>query len=130
MRALISSVSSFLLSVEAVQLARTLGAKWAENEHCPLPPYRGMEGVFLPTEVPRHDPILLQVFEQMGPEKMTVEDYRISCVEIPDDVRYYVSSYCGEWIDEIHRVWNATSPNGEPSQYEAATFTIDSVFEP
>ena len=88
----------------------------------------------LPCEVPRHDPILLQVFDEMGGEAMegsTKEESedlppehrdRIECIEVPDDVTYHIGSYCAEWVAEQHRVWESDAdPEGRP----AGTFCFD-----
>jgi len=108
----------------------TWGPDWGEFVHGPSSDgfhWHGDEEVFLqlhdcwyslPVEVPRHDPVLLQVYDELGGVEMegSVEDYaddcpedekeRILCVEIPDDVTYYVAAYVGEWIAEQHRVWD------------------------
>lgn len=97
----------------------------------------------LPEEVPRHDPVLLRVFDELGGVAMegSVREYadscpedekdRICCVEIPDDVTYYVGSYVGEWIAEQHRVWDEeTGVEGHPAGTPYHAFTKDSVFRP
>jgi len=97
----------------------------------------------LPNEVPRHDPILLQVFDEIGGVAMegSVVEYapgtpddemdRILCVEIPDDVTYYVGSYVGEWIAEQHRVWDEdTEVEGRPAGTPGHAFTKGDRFRP
>jgi len=94
----------------------------------------------LPSEVPRHDPVLLQVFDEMGGEAMEgsmrehpddppeYED-RIECVEVPDDVTYSIESYLGEWVAERHRVWSTDDgPEGHLPGWQY--FTKDSTYQP
>jgi hypothetical protein len=97
----------------------------------------------LPEVVPRHDPVLLQIFDELGGVEMegTVTAYaddcpedekdRIRCVEVPDDAIYYVGSYCAEWISEQHRVWDEqTDVEGRPSGTPRFTFDKDSRYVP
>lgn len=122
MRVLVSSVCNFWISRAAVERARELDAPWAFPDHMPLvgePEHRSArierdrweDRYALPSTVPRHDPVLLQVFDELGNEKMvgqsSMGDDEIFCLEIPDDVTYYVGSYCAEWISEQHREWHA-----------------------
>lgn len=137
MRALISSCSSLWLSREAVLRARELGAAWASVAHMPVLGEEGCwlersprrdEGYSPPNGVPRHDPVLLQVYDELGGGRMAgFEGETIECVEIPDDVTYFVDSYCAEWISEQHRTWSAhDDPDGALAGREP--FTKDSVF--
>lgn len=137
MRVLISTCTSFFVPREVVLLARELGAPWAFppfmflNEERPRPRFEERDGYALPDPVPRHDPILLEVFDRLGGKKMAADPYyEILCANVPDDVVYYISSYNSEWVAEWHRVWTYSSLNGEMSQPQAHTFTKDSVFEP
>jgi hypothetical protein len=97
----------------------------------------------LPEEVPRHDPVLLQVYDELGGIEMegTVVEYaddcpedekeRVQCVEIPDHVTYYVGSYCGEWIAEQHRVWDEqTDVRGRWATTPRHAFGKDDKFRP
>ena len=142
MRVLISTCSSFWISREAVERARQLDALWAFPDKIALRGEPGClndktdreENYTLACEVPRHDPILLQVFNELGGERMSGwEGDKIVCLEIPDDVRYYVDSYCGEWIAEQHRVWGQdydAGVEGRPAGTPYSAFTKDSVFKP
>ena len=146
MRVLVSTCSSFWISRKAVERARELDAKWAFPDHLPLmdePQHHsfGEEGDRvegeddqnpLPDEVPRHDPQLLQVFDELGGEAMSGWDGdEIACLEIPDDVTYYVASYIGEWIAAQHRQWSLdTDMGGDSAGMMYYTFTKDSVFRP
>ena len=145
MRVLISTCSSFWLSRKAVERARELDALWAFPDHTPLanePEHHSYgededeedETYTLPCEVPRHDPQLLQVFDEIGGTEMCGWDGdEIVCLEIPDDVIYYVNSYCGEWVAEQHRVWGQDDDvgvEGRPAGTPYYTFTKDSVFQP
>jgi hypothetical protein len=95
----------------------------------------------LPDEVPRHDPILLRVFDEMGGEAMegsmrerpddVPSEYRdrIECVEVPDDVTYFIGSYLAEWVAEQHRVWSTDDPTeGRPAGW--TSFTKSSAYQP
>lgn len=143
MRVLISSSSSLCLSKEAILRARELDALWAFPDHCPLvgepqhytsestdPPGKWDHSYFLPDGVPRHDPILLQVFDELG-DKMSSDEWgSAQCVEVPDDVTYYIGSYTGEWVAEQHRQWfRDTGINGRPAG-DFGVFTKDSKFSP
>jgi hypothetical protein len=53
----------------------------------------------------RHDPILVQVVEELG-DKANGRCAELDVIEIPDDVDYEVEEYDGkEWIAERHRTW-------------------------
>ena len=56
-------------------------------------------------DIPRNDPALIQVVEQMGEASWsTVSELKV--VEIPDDVDWYIEEYDGdEWVAERHRTW-------------------------
>ena len=138
MRVLISSCSSFWLSREAVLRARELDASWAFPDHIAI---KGEPDCWcaedrdelytLPDQLPRHDPILLQVFDDLGPEDMAgFHGERINCVEVPDDLTYYIGSYLGEWVAEQHRIWHEDiGIEGKPAG-EYSVFTKDSKFSP
>lgn len=56
-------------------------------------------------DIPRDDPLLLQVFEEMGQDAAS-HFCEIAEVEIPDDVEWEIEEYDGrEWVAEKHRVW-------------------------
>jgi len=132
MRVLLSCDFSFYLSRKAVLRARELGAVWASEKYCPLVELpetwpEALEDRYeiwrnnryrLNELVPRHDPILLQIFDELGaemeppPEDGDLDGFpkpderEIRALEIPEDVRYAIHSYLGEWIAEAHRVWD------------------------
>ena len=56
-------------------------------------------------DIPRDDPALVQVVEEMG--DAADHDYAtLKVVEIPDDVEWVINEYDGyESIHEQHRVW-------------------------
>jgi len=84
-------------------------------------------GYSLSSDVPRHDPVLLQVFDELGSERMTGPDLDgIDVVSVPDDVAYFIGSYVAEWVAEAHRTW---SEQGEHSG-GYPIFTKDSKFSP
>lgn len=56
--------------------------------------------------IPRNDPILIQVVEELG-DKANRFSSKLKVVEIPDDVEWEIKEYDGaEWISEKHRVWS------------------------
>lgn len=143
MRVLVSSVSSFWLSREAVLRARELDAPWAVPDHVPVLGETGcwLDGSLetremypLPSDVPRHDPVLLQVFDELGGERMAgYSNSTVECLDVPDDVTYFINSYVSEWVAEEHRTWSpCDTPGGRPASagVGGASFTRDSVFVP
>ena len=147
MRVLISSTSSFWISKEAIELARRFEAPWAfdiklweedgylghrekpENSPMTDEEWRKFDEQYsLPDEVPRHDPHLLQVFDEIGGQRMSGwsdDDDHISAVEVPDDIEYSIHSYCGEWVEEKHRTWSEEGQGWDSWRY----FTRDSKYE-
>lgn len=87
------------------------------------PSYRDADGLYksynekyakfdLPTgrKLERHDPLLVQVVEELGPDKhregASGRCAQLHIVEIPDGVQYEIDEYDGmESIHEIHRSW-------------------------
>jgi len=144
MRVLISTSTSFWISRRAVERARELDAAWAFPDHTPLvgEPQHHSHGeededswedlYSLPAELPRHDPVLLQVFDELGGIEMCGWDGdRIVCIEVPDDLTYYIGSYTGEWVAEQHRQWFPdTHVEGDFADTPPWVFTKDSIFQP
>jgi hypothetical protein len=141
MRVLVSSICNFWMTRKAVERARELDAAWAFPDSMPLvgePEHfasgdeedkneRWEDTYSLPSQVPRHDPVLLQVFDELGSEGMAGGDGdEIHCLEIPDDVAYYVGSYCSEWIAEQHREWTLHGDGEAPAGFP--TFSLESRF--
>lgn len=57
------------------------------------------------SEIPRDDPDLIKIIEEMG-ENANGDHARLKIVEIPDDVKYQITEYDGvEKIEEVHRIW-------------------------
>ena len=60
---------------------------------------------FYNRDIPRDDPALVQVVEEMGADA----DGRcaeLKVVDIPDDVQWQIEEYDGrEWVAEKHRTW-------------------------
>ena len=55
--------------------------------------------------IPRNDPILVQVVEELG-VKANGSCSELKIIEIPDDVEWQIEEYDGlEWIAEKHRTW-------------------------
>ena len=62
-------------------------------------------GYFYHTDIPRDDPNLIKVIEEMG-EKANGSRAKLTIVEIPDDVDWKIEEYGGnEWVSEKHRTW-------------------------
>jgi len=57
-------------------------------------------------DIPRDDPALIQVVEQLGGEAAN-RFSELKIVEIPDDVEWTIAEYDGlEWVAEAHRTWS------------------------
>jgi len=57
-------------------------------------------------EIPRDDPVLIQVIEQLG-EKANTRYSSLKVIEIPDDVEWHIHEYDGmEHVAENHRTWS------------------------
>ena len=55
--------------------------------------------------IPRNDPLLVQVVEEMGKDA-DGGFAELKVVEIPDDVEWQIDEYDGsEWVAEKHRTW-------------------------
>lgn len=64
------------------------------------------DSMFSDHDIPRDDPDLVAVVEQMGDEANDTFA-KLKVVEIPDGIEWHVSEYDGlEWIDEKHRSWS------------------------
>lgn len=68
---------------------------------------RHSEQVLYAHDIPRDDPALVQVVEQLGPAA-NGRHANLRVVEIPDDVKWEIDEYDGfEHVAEKHRVWGA-----------------------
>lgn len=57
-------------------------------------------------DIPRNDPILIDVIEKLGTDVCGTDLSNLSIVEIPDDIDWEIDNYDGmESIHEKHRVW-------------------------
>lgn len=161
MRVLISSWCFLELSRKAVLRARELGAAWARPDEIALLgekehhygedweshlaekgstpekiEYRRKheEEYKVPSMLPRHDPILLQVFDELGQEMAPPDDsYReedlIRCVEVPDDITYHIGEYICEWVAEQHRQWSGdTGFDGDLATAWCYAFTKETTY--
>lgn len=64
------------------------------------------EQTMYPRDIERHDPVLVQVVEEMG-DAADGDHAELAVVEIPDDVEYIIEEYDGlEHIAEAHRTWS------------------------
>lgn len=62
-------------------------------------------GSFL-NEVSREDPLLVELIESWGSERVSGSLAELKVVAIPDDVRYEIEEYDGvEVVAEKHRTW-------------------------
>lgn len=60
---------------------------------------------FSPRSIPRTDPVLVQVVEELGAEA-DGDFAELQAVEIPDDVNWQIEEYDGlEHVAECHRTW-------------------------
>lgn len=74
--------------------------------------YLELKGIEVPSkdfydrDIPRDDPVLIQVIRELGDDvNMVTSDLKI--VDIPDDVDWYIEEYDGnEWVAERHRTWS------------------------
>lgn len=58
------------------------------------------------SDIPRDDPLLLQVFEEMG-QNAAGRFCHIAVVVVPDDVAWHIEEYDGnEHVAEDHRTWS------------------------
>jgi len=74
----------------------------SRKEYCSL---KGLNDVY-DWEIPRDDPILVDIVEHMGEESWG-NFSELKVVEIPDDVNWYIEEYDGaEHIAERHRTWS------------------------
>lgn len=66
------------------------------------------EHVIRDRNIPRDDPLLIQVIEELGSDSASGDFASLQIVEIPDDVDWQIEEYDGfEWIAEKHRTWGA-----------------------
>ena len=102
----------FGLSEEAIRMYLTkTGQVWEEEVRQPS----GMtlfwldkanEKLFWDSEIPRNDPILVEIVENLKTKKAGNRFASLKVVEIPDDVEWEIKEYDGmEWIAEVHRTW-------------------------
>lgn len=64
------------------------------------------EGILLDYDIPRDDPVLVSIVEEMGEDSFSKYAY-LKVVEIPDDVEWEIKEYDGmEHIAEKHRTWS------------------------
>ncbi len=102
----------FSLSREALLRLRAQGHEGALNETDVGEPWGAGKGVrqewsrsFL-RDIPRDDPQLLALFEEMGQEAAGAVCH-LKVVEIPDGVEWQIEKYDGlEWVAEKHRIWD------------------------
>jgi hypothetical protein len=102
----------FSLSRKAVLLGRKLSKnpRWGgptikgdvyEKEKKAVPEDYGY------VDVPRHDPILVKVVEQLGSKLASGNLAELKVVEIPDGIQYEIDEYDGiEHVAEQHRRWS------------------------
>lgn len=65
-----------------------------------------LSDMFLDCSVPRDDPQLVQVVEELG-IKANGFCSSLKIVKIPDDIKWHIEEYDGaEWVAEDHRTWS------------------------
>ena len=69
--------------------------------------YDDQDNLLTPTSIPRADPLLVAIVEQLG-DKSGRHKGSLKVVEIPEDVNWDIhESECGiESVHEVHRVWS------------------------
>ena len=73
--------------------------------HCYLDKVK-KENYFCERDIQRNDPALIEVVEELG-KKADGYFSELKIVEIPDDVKWYISDYNGiEEVHEEHRKWS------------------------
>jgi len=56
-------------------------------------------------DIPRNDPVLVDVVERLGHEADGSHAF-LEVVEIPNGVAWEIEEYDGkEWVSEVHRTW-------------------------
>lgn len=79
-----------------------------DNSIVPYHYYNGEqkeENYFCEYDIPRDDPVLIQVIEELG-ELANGRFASLHICEIPEDVNWYISEYDGlEHVAERHRTW-------------------------
>ena len=73
--------------------------------------YLELKGIVVPDknfydrDIPRDDPALIQVVQEMG-DAVNNNTSDLKIVDIPDDVEWQIEEYDGnEWVAEKHRTW-------------------------
>ena len=57
-------------------------------------------------DIPRNDPLLIQVIEEMGVNAASAQLAKLAIVKIPDGVEWVIDEYDGmEQVQEAHRSW-------------------------
>ena len=63
------------------------------------------QGLFWDVDIPRNDPVLIAVVEELG-DKANGRTASLRIVDIPDDVKWQIREYGGmEEVHEVHRAW-------------------------
>jgi hypothetical protein len=101
----------FGITDAAVKRMRELGSEWAKRQTCKGERYPESDQIndwcenhLWPDqeELPRNDPILLRVYDEMGDQA----GRELMVVKIPDDVEFVVEEYDGaETVEEAHRTF-------------------------
>ena len=64
------------------------------------------DGAFFYPDWDRFDPVLLEVFHELGTERFSGDCASVEITEIPDGTSYNIEEYDGqEWISETHQTW-------------------------
>jgi hypothetical protein len=99
----------FGLSDEAIELyLDKKGLNWVTGKNTSILGNKEYEvdgKYFSQYGIPRNDPILIEVVEELG-EKANSQFSKLEIIEVPDYVEWELEEYDGnEWIAEKHRTW-------------------------
>lgn len=97
-----SCFGGFSLSNEAIELLSKYKGRDVES-----PVYFTHDWHFLPDDIPRDDPDLIKVIEELGSEKASGRFAELTIVKIPPDIKWTIEGYDGlECVSEAHRTWS------------------------
>jgi hypothetical protein len=82
-----------------------IGEKYADSDHIRETVYSGANHDSFVDDIPRDDPDLIKIVEELGSECNT-RFSNLVVIEIPDGVEWEIEEYDGnECISEKHRTW-------------------------
>lgn len=93
------------LNLVKIQTSHGEGEDRFSSEHYAIDGIDDGDHYFSYHDIERHDPILVQVVEELGDE---ANDWATSLriADVPDDAKWYIDDYDGiETVREEHRTW-------------------------